>query len=64
MAEKGYTITYYHWDDMKEKVAGRFRTEKEKDEFLESIHKPGSGWLPDELETLCIIDDYNYMLNT
>ena len=62
--EKGYTIVYYPWDDMecKPRVAGRFKTKKEKDEYLEKIYKPGSGWLEEELKSLYIINDYNYIL--
>lgn len=58
----GYTIVYYPWDDMecKPKVAGRFKTAKEKDEFLEKIHKPDSGWLEEELNTIMIVHDYYY----
>ena len=64
MEEKGWTITYIPWEDMegKPRVAGRFKTTKEKDDFLEKIHKPDSGWLDDELAMIGIINDYNYML--
>ena len=63
--EKGWTITYIPWEDMegKPRVEGRFKTTKEKDEFLEKIHKPNSGWLDEEFATLGIINDYNYMLS-
>lgn len=62
--EKGWTITYLPWDDMecKERVAGRFKTTKEKDEFLEKIYKPDSGWMEEELATISIHNDYNYIL--
>ena len=62
--EKGWTITYIPWEDMEgnPRVAGRFKTTKEKDEFLEKIHKPDSGWLDEEFATLGIINDYYYML--
>lgn len=66
MEGKGWTITYYPWDDDRglPRVANRFKAseEKEKDEFLESIHKSDSGWLPEELATISIYEDYNYML--
>ena len=62
--EKGWTVTYIPWEDMegKPRVAGRFKTTKEKDEFLEKIHKPDSGWMDEELEMIGVINDYNYML--
>lgn len=62
--EKGWTITYIPWEDMegKPRVAGRFKTTKEKDEFLEKIHKPDSGWMDEELTMIGVINDYNYML--
>lgn len=61
---KGWTVVFYPWDDDsgKPRVAGRFKTTKEKDDFIETISKPDSGWLTEELNTLYIIDDYNYML--
>lgn len=64
MTEKGWTITFVQWDDIegKERVVGRFKTTKEKDEFLEKIYKPNSGWLEEEFQTLKIINDYHYML--
>ena len=34
----------------------------EKDEFLEKIHEPDSGWMDEELAMIGIINDYNYML--
>lgn len=58
----GYTVTFIRWDDCKECVAGRFKTEKEKDDFLKEIHKNNSGWTDDELATVCVADDYNYTL--
>lgn len=60
----GYTIVYIPWDDMncKPRVAGRFKTEAEKDAYLESIHKPDAGWIDEELSTITVINDYNYML--
>lgn len=64
MIEKGWTIVFYPWDDLlgKPRVAGRFKTAKEKDDFLNDIYKPDSGWTNEELEMLSIINDYNYML--
>lgn len=64
MEEKGWTITYIPWEDMegKPRVAGRFKTTKEKDDFLNSLYEEGNGWMEEELATLGIINDYNYML--
>lgn len=64
MEEKGWTITYIPWEDMegKPRVACRFKTTKEKDDFLESLYEGGNGWMEEELATLSIINDYNYML--
>lgn len=64
MENKGYTVTFIPWEDMegKERVAGRFKTEKEKDDFLKEIHKSDSGWMMEELATVCVINDYNYVL--
>ena len=41
----------------------RIKTEEEKDEFLKEIHSNDSGWLPEELATVCVINDYNYTLS-
>lgn len=62
--EKGYTVVYIPWEDLdgKFKVAGRFKTKKEKDEFIDDIHKPNSGWLNEELSSIIVIKDYNYKL--
>lgn len=62
--EKGWTVTYIPWEDMegKPRVAGRFKTTKEKDDFLDSLYEEGNGWMEEELATLGIINDYNYML--
>ena len=62
--EKGWTVTYIPWEDIegKPRVAGRFKTTKEKNEFLGNIYKPDSGWLNEELGTIIVINDYNYML--
>lgn len=62
--EKGWTVVYTPWEDLdgKERVAGRFKTTKEKNEFIEKIYKSGSGWDEDELHSLRVINDYNYIL--
>lgn len=62
--EKGWTITYIPWesDEGKPRVAGRFKTTAEKNAFLEKIYKPDSGWLDEEFSTICIHNDYNYIL--
>lgn len=64
MKEQGYTVIYFPWDDItgRPRVAGRFKTEKEKDDFLDMIQLPDSGWMDEELMTISVIDDYNYML--
>lgn len=62
MNEKGWTIVFTLWDDCKERVAGRFKTDQEKDEFLKEIRKPDSGWTNEELESVCSVNDYWYML--
>ena len=48
--EKGWTVTYIPWEDMegRPRVAGRFKTTREKDEFLEKIHEPDSGWMDED----------------
>lgn len=65
MVSKGFTVVYFPWDDMagRPRVAGRFKTEKEKDDFLQKIYEPDSGWIDEELSTVSIIDDYNYILS-
>lgn len=64
MENKGYTVTFVPWEDMmgRERVIGRFETEEEKDEFLKEIHSKDSGWLPEELATVRVINNYNYIL--
>lgn len=62
--ENGYTLTYCRWDDCKECVCGRFKTKEEKDEFLRKLHDDSSGWTSDELESICVIEDYNYILTS
>lgn len=59
---KGWTVTFYSWDDGKPRVAGRFDTTAEKDEFIQSIHKPDSGWTDEELSSVGTINDKYYML--
>lgn len=63
LIEKGWTIIFLNYDDLegKETVAKRCKTTKEKDEFLEKIYSTNSGWLPEELQTVCSINDYNYI---
>ena len=62
--EKGWTITFLPWEDIegKERVAGRFKTTQEKDEFIKKIHQPDSGWLEEELSSICEVNDYNHLL--
>ena len=62
--EKGWTITYVPWEDIlgRPRVAGRFKTTMEKDAFIKEIYKPGSGWMTEELSTICVHNDYNYIL--
>lgn len=45
MSDNGYTIIFYPWEDMsgKPRVAGRFKTEKEKNDFLDEIYSEKSG---------------------
>lgn len=64
MNNNGWTITFLPWEseDCLERVAGRFKTTEERDKFIEDIHKPDSGWLPEELESIAIYNDYNYRL--
>lgn len=63
MENKGFTLVYFPWEDMegKPRVARRYKTEKEKDDFLQKIYEPDSGWM-EELSTVSVIDDYNYTL--
>lgn len=60
MEEKGWTITFIRWDDGEKRVAGRFKTTKEKDDFLKRIHEANSGWTSEELESIGIINDYYF----
>lgn len=62
--DKGYTIVYLPWEDLegKPRVAGRFKTKEEKDKFIENIHDKGSGWLDEELSSISVINDYDYIL--
>lgn len=64
MDEKGWTVAFFPWEDMEGKlrVAGRFKTTEEKDKFLEKIYSEDSGWMEEELETISVINDYNYLL--
>lgn len=61
--ENGFTITYIPWEDDhgREHVIGRFKTTEEKDKFLKQIYQEDSGYTLEELSTISVIDDYNYM---
>lgn len=59
---KGFTVTCFRWEDAKEWVEGRFDTKEEMKNFLDDIHKPDSGWLDEELQTIRIINDKHYLL--
>ena len=60
--DAGYTITYFDYDTGKPRVADRFRTKEEVDKFLEAITADGSGWTSEEISTVSLHNDYNYML--
>ena len=62
--DKGYTIVYLPWEDLegKPRVAGRFKTKEEKDEYLEKIYDKDSGWMDEELSSILVINDYDYIL--
>lgn len=60
--EKGWTVTAIRWDDCVKFVAGRFKTDVDKDAFLEKIRRSDSGWLAEELQSITCINDYNYRL--
>ena len=62
--EKGYTIVYIPYDDDfgKPRVWRRCDTEQEKNACLAEINSENSGWLPEELATVSVIPDKNYML--
>lgn len=59
---EGYTVAYVSWDDGMLRVAGRFKTKEETDEFLHKIHRSDSGWLDEELMSVTVVNDYFYML--
>lgn len=65
MEDKGFTIVYFPWEDIegRTRVAGRFKTEEENDDFLQKIYEPESGWMEEELSTVSVIDNYNYILS-
>lgn len=46
----------------KPRVAGRFKTKEEKDEYIKKIYDINSGWLDEELSSISVINDYNYIL--
>lgn len=62
--DKGYTVVYIPWEDLegKPRVAGRFKTKEEKDKYIEKIYDKNSGWLDEELSSISVINDYNYIL--
>lgn len=60
--ERGWTVAYTRLDGCQTCVAGRFKTTAEKDAFLERINRPDSGWTPEELNSICTINDYNYLI--
>lgn len=62
--DKGYTIVYLPWEDLegKPRVAGRFKTKEEKDKYIEKIHDINSGWMDEELSSILVINDYDYIL--
>lgn len=60
--DAGCTVTYIDWDTGKPRVAGRFKTKEEVDKFLEAITADGSGWMDEEISTISVHNDYNYML--
>lgn len=62
--EKGYTIIYVPYDDMagKPRVWRRCDTTEEKNACLAEINSEKSGWLQEELATVSVIPDKNYML--
>lgn len=61
---KGWTIVGIPYNDPEGKpvVYGRFKTTKEKDEYLKNIYKPDSGWMEEEICMLQVINDFNYSL--
>lgn len=65
MNKKGWTITFIPWEDDfgRERVYGRYETDEEKDDALKEIYNKDSGWLPEELSTVCVINDINYLLS-
>ncbi len=64
LENKGWCIIYVPWEDLegKPRVIGRFKTTEEKNKKLEEIYEPGNGWLEEELQTVSVINDYNYTL--
>lgn len=60
---EGWTITYFPWQTGKQTVIGRFKTTKEKDDFLDKIYQPDSGYLEEELMSISVINDINYVLS-
>lgn len=62
MNEKGWTITFIPWEDLrgKERVLRRFKTTEEKDEFMKNIYK--TGLTPEEVSSIRFFNDYNHIL--
>lgn len=63
--ENGYTVFFIPWEDLagKPRVLGRFKTKEEKDNYLEKIYNvEESGFTDEELQTISVVNDYNYMI--
>ena len=58
----GYSVLFIRSDDGKVMVARRFDTKKEVNDYLDKINKPGSGWFPEELESLSVVPNKNWIL--
>ena len=60
----GYTITFIPWEDNegKEVVLGRCKTEEEKNDFIEKLHKIDSGLTDEELSTVSVYNSYYYRI--
>lgn len=58
----GWTVTYVPLHDLfgNRQVAGRFKTEQERDRFLEKIKNYDSEWTEQELMSLDVHPGYNY----
>ena len=62
MEGKGYTVVFIPWEDMegREKVIGRFGYKSNKDKFIKEILSGHTGMTLEEINTVTVIDDYNY----